>query len=31
MHERVQVRVDASRRTGTLEHRWTYIGYDECN
>ena len=31
MNEKVQVRVDASRRTGRLEHTWNYIGYDECN
>ena len=31
MSEQVQVRVDASRRIGKLEHHWNYIGYDECN
>ena len=31
MSETVRIRVDASRRTGKLEHRWNYIGYDECN
>ncbi len=31
MRETVQVRVDASRRVGRLEHTWNYIGYDECN
>ena len=31
MNEKVQVRVDASKWAGTLEHTWNYIGYDECN
>ena len=31
MSDTVQVCVDASRQTGRLEHRWNYIGYDECN
>ena len=31
MREKVQVRVDASRQLGKLEHTWNYIGYDECN
>ena len=31
MSDSVQVEVDASRRIGKLEHRWNYIGYDECN
>ena len=31
MNEQVQIRVDASRRTGRLKHDWNYIGYDECN
>ena len=31
MGEKVRVSVDASRPAGTLEHRWNYIGYDECN
>lgn len=31
MNEKVQVSVDASRRIGSLDHRWNYIGYDECN
>ncbi len=31
MNGRVQVRVDASDRIGTLAHTWNYIGYDECN
>ncbi len=31
MNDIVQVRVDASRRIGTLAHTWNYIGYDECN
>lgn len=29
--EKVQVRVDAGKWTGTLEHTWNYVGYDECN
>lgn len=31
MSEKVQVRVNAAKWTGTLEHTWNYIGYDECN
>ncbi len=31
MGSTVQVFVDASRPAGKLEHRWNYIGYDECN
>ena len=31
MSDKIQISVDASRRTGKLEHRWNYIGYDECN
>ena len=31
MNGKVQVNVDAARRTGRLEHTWNYIGYDECN
>ena len=31
MSGNVRIRVDASRRAGKLEHRWNYIGYDECN
>jgi len=31
MSDTVQIGVDASRRVGKLEHRWNYIGYDECN
>ena len=31
MEEQVQVCIDASRKEGKLEHRWNYIGYDECN
>ena len=31
MKDRVQICVDASRQTGTLEHHWNYLGYDECN
>ena len=30
MEEQVQVCIDASRKEGKLEHRWNYIGYDEC-
>ncbi len=31
MKEQVQIRVDAAKWTGELEHKWNYIGYDECN
>ena len=31
MNGTVQVRADASRSAGTLEHHWQYFGYDECN
>lgn len=31
MGERVEVRVDAGRWLGKLNHTWNYIGYDECN
>ena len=31
MSSMVNVYVDASRKTGTQEHLWRYIGYDECN
>lgn len=31
MNEKVEVRVDAGRWLGTLDHTWNYIGYDECN
>ncbi len=31
MDRDIQVRVDASRADGVTEHRWNYIGYDECN
>ena len=31
MSEKVQVRINAGKWTGTLEHTWNYIGYDECN
>lgn len=31
MNSMVNVYVDASKETGTQEHLWRYIGYDECN
>ena len=31
MGKMVEIRVDAARQIGKLEHRWNYIGYDECN
>lgn len=31
MNQSVQIHVDASQRIGRLEHRWNYLGYDECN
>jgi xylan 1,4-beta-xylosidase len=31
MSKTVQVKVDASKWTGTLPHNWNYVGYDECN
>ena len=31
MSSSVQIRVDASRPSGRLEHHWNYTGYDECN
>ena len=31
MSHRIQIRADASRPAGTLEHNWNYVGYDECN
>lgn len=31
MSENVQVRVDAAKWVGRLEHTWNYVGYDECN
>lgn len=27
----IQIKVDASKSIGELEHSWRYIGYDECN
>lgn len=31
MSRQVNVKVDAGKSTGVLEHLWRYIGYDECN
>ncbi len=28
---KVSVRADAQKWTGTLDHTWNYVGYDECN
>jgi xylan 1,4-beta-xylosidase len=29
--QKVQVRVDAGKWLGALDHTWNYVGYDECN
>ena len=31
MNKKVNIQVDASKRCGTQEHLWRWIGYDECN
>ena len=31
MSREIRIRVNASRASGSLDHRWNYIGYDECN
>ncbi len=31
MNKKVNIQVDASKRCGTLDHLWRWIGYDECN
>jgi len=29
--KKIDIRVDAAKSTGELQHKWRYIGYDECN
>lgn len=31
MTDTCHIRIDAAHATGTLDHAWRYIGYDECN